>query len=735
MRDYCEEKKKVTDEIKQQVFAQNGLDNGLILDFIRAMNIARRNLVAYPRRHILVIESFQKVLNILHEYFKHSNHLALGVAKDILMWGTKALDRKNIVFQGFSRILFGHGIVSLTLLRGLTAGELMEFDYIISQTRNEVYRQGGVAVLLSRAKVRNIKVQLIDYGMFQAQDGLAPSREDNDDVSGYRFWQNFVKGLFGGTLDCELEPEALAAIVNSKYLDLVSNSDDGCDAGSCLNVTFDFGPLLFENDAVARLTKFMKSLSEELRKVFIDKFLNSLTDHMEVADDVLASLPYEIILDALEYHTNKEIYIPPIIFEILQTIKSASNNTSNEGMEELLKAYSKEELADKFRVIFKEDEFDKFVPLDYQKALEEVRNVDRSLSSEFSQIQQVEEAFNNQCITIHFARVLAHMISNYTNHAMPDSLLHSLKDQCCNLIRDGEFHIVSDIYESLRVSMGTSANNSNIPNNNVLKIFSEKDFVHEVLDTSGTWGKENLFYITELIKKIGHPFVEPLLDRLAEEQNRELRHYFLELLPGLGDAVRDSAIRRLNDHRWYVIRNLVIVLHNLNDPSVAGSLHSILEHPHPRVRDEVLRTLIKFNDPSAKRILLHEMESNDSRRCLKAINLAGMTRHREASPKLLEFLNLRGLDKHTFSLKKASVYALAEIGDPSVLPFVEAALKKRSFLFRQKARLLKTLIIDSLAMYPAPQAALILQNIATKGPRGLAEQASGVMNKLKGYSP
>jgi len=724
-------KEKVTDEIKQQVFTQNGLDNRLILDFIRAMNIARRNLVAYPRRHILVIESFQKVLNILQEYFQHSNHVTLGVAKDILMWGTKALDRKNIVFQGFSRILFGHGIVSLTLLRGLTAGELMEFDYIISQTRNEVYRQGGVAVLLSRAKVRNIKVQLIDYGMFQAQDGLA----HNDDVNGYRFWQSFVKGLFGGTLDCELEPEALAAIVNSKYFDLVSNSDDGCDAGSCLNVTFDFGPLLFENDAIARLTKFLKSLSEELRKLFIDKFLNSLTDHMEVADDVLASLPYEIILDALEYHTNKEIYIPPIIFEILQTIKSASNNTSKEGMEELLKTYSKEELADKFRVIFKEDEFDKFVPLDYQMALEEVKNVDRSLSSEFSQIQQVEEAFNNQSITIHFARVLAHMISNYTNHAIPDSLLHSLKDQSCNLIRDGEFHIVSDIYGSLRVSIGTSANNINIPNKDVLEIFSEKDFVHEVLDTSNTWGKENLFYITELIKKIGHPFIEPLLDRLAEEQNRQLRHYFLELLPGLGDAVKNSAIRRLNDPRWFVIRNLVIVLRNLNDPSVAGSLHSILEHPHPRVRDEVLRTLIKFNDPSAKRILLHEMESNDSNRRLKAITLAGMTRHREASPKLLEFLNLRGLDKHTFSLKKASVYALAEIGDPSVLPFVEAALKKRSFLFRQKARLLKTLIIDSLAMYPAPQAALILQNIATKGPRGLAEQASGVMNKLKGYSP
>ncbi len=144
-------------------------------------------------------------------------------AQDALLWGTKILDKKNIVFRGFAGILFGHGIVSLTSLKGLTSGELMEFDYIISQSRNEVYRQGGVVVLLSRAKVRNIKVQLIDYRMFQAQDGLAPSMEDNDDGKDVASGRVF-EGFFGGTLDSDLEPEALAALVDSKYLDLVSKT-------------------------------------------------------------------------------------------------------------------------------------------------------------------------------------------------------------------------------------------------------------------------------------------------------------------------------------------------------------------------------------------------------------------------------------------------------------------------------------------------------------------------------
>ncbi len=42
-----------------------------------------------------------------------------------------------------------------------------------------------------------------------------------------------------------------------------------------------------------------------------------------------------------------------------------------------------------------------------------MRNVDKPLSSELSQIKHVEEAFNNQSIAIHFAQVLAHMISDY----------------------------------------------------------------------------------------------------------------------------------------------------------------------------------------------------------------------------------------------------------------------------------------------------------------------------------
>jgi HEAT repeat protein len=145
----------------------------------------------------------------------------------------------------------------------------------------------------------------------------------------------------------------------------------------------------------------------------------------------------------------------------------------------------------------------------------------------------------------------------------------------------------------------------------------------------------------------------------------------------------------------------------------------------------VLQTLIKYDDPNAKQILLQEMDSEDLSRCLRAITLAGVAQNREASKKLIEFLRKRGLNKKTFPIKKAAVHALGEIGDPAVLPILASVLKTRSLLYRQKLHLLKIAIIESFAGYPVLEVTPILEDITSKGPRVLNSQTSMIMNRLR----
>ena len=120
-----------------------------LFSLIQTMNVACRNLSAYPPEHPAIVQSFEKVEQIFQDLLENSSHVTLGVAKDALMVGSKFLDRKNPVFRSFAQTLFEHGIVSFTLVKGLELQELMGFARIIVQKRSDLADQGGISTLLA----------------------------------------------------------------------------------------------------------------------------------------------------------------------------------------------------------------------------------------------------------------------------------------------------------------------------------------------------------------------------------------------------------------------------------------------------------------------------------------------------------------------------------------------------------------------------------------------------------
>ena len=384
---------------KDQGSFYDGLDIKVISGLIHAMNMAGSKLTAYPEGHPFIIESFQKVENILQGIFENRGQLVFGIAKNSVMVGLKILDQKNPIFQRFAGTLFEHGIVGLTLLRGLTSKELMDFDIIIAQKRNDIYQKGGVEALLSKAGIRHIQVKLIDYGMFQAQEDLDSDGKDGEDLQSLLFWESFVKGLFEGTLDPEgksskpwddIDAKTLAGMLNSKYLSQDAKTLGGLDFTLLTNMRRPaLGQLADNDESKERLFTFINSLNDDLRQCFLERFFNSLPDENDIADKILSGLPDEIILDALEKQTNQELYVPPNILKILQRLKKSPDNVDLEGVDGLLGEHSKDELAEKLNVIFKEDEGNRFVPLDYQKILQDVIVADDLSAPELSEVHQL----------------------------------------------------------------------------------------------------------------------------------------------------------------------------------------------------------------------------------------------------------------------------------------------------------------------------------------------------------
>lgn len=199
----------------------------------------------------------------------------------------------------------------------------------------------------------------------------------------------------------------------------------------------------------------------------------------------------------------------------------------------------------------------------------------------------------------------------------------------------------------------------------------------------------------------------------------------------MGTAARDAAILRLSDKRWYVVRNILVILRNLGDSSSVRYLYRLGNHPNPKVRQELTRTLVHFRDPEGDKLILRDMSSPDLEVCSNAIQLAGKCANPVIIKALLELLQKGGFSGQEFELKRLAINALADMGNVSVLPELERILKSKNFLHPVMLSRLKGEILKSLDRYPAASARKLLDPFAG-GSGELGRLAQDALKNLSG---
>src|SRR3989454_4301610 len=93
--------------------------------------------------------------------------------------------------------------------------------------------------------------------------------------------------------------------------------------------------------------------------------------------------------------------------------------------------------------------------------------------------------------------------------------------------------------------------------------------------------------------------VDSLLNGLAEEADWEIRKPFLGLLAARKKTAVPALLRRLSDPSWYLVRNILLVLGDIADPSTIPAIAAALKHAEPRVRRDAAAALGKIGGPPA----------------------------------------------------------------------------------------------------------------------------------------
>ena len=341
-------------------------------------------------------------------------------------------------------------------------------------------------------------------------------------------------------------------------------------------------------------------------------------------------------------------------------------------------------------------------------------------------MESLKKGLDSHSVDIQTAMIIPEILKSGLAGEDTEGLERNLMDLGTYFLEVGDFQALTNLHDQL---IGCEQSPPDIPHSplkKALTVFETPEFMDGVLKGVHTWGKEKYPHIEKLAKQIGNPLIDPILGYLAEEASLSIRRFYIDLLIKMGDGVRNAALSRLRDKRWYFVRNLILVLRHLDDPSILPALKKMRGHQHPRVREEVFKTLSYFQDPDAEQMLLEDLSSQEREVQRSAVQLAEDSRGPEVFNRLLELLNRGGIFGADFDLKIEIIRTLAKIGNPESLPHLERLLRSRNFLHRQSTNRLKAEAIGSLEFSPAKEAIPFLEKFS-----GDRELASGVSQTLK----
>jgi hypothetical protein len=103
----------------------------------------------------------------------------------------------------------------------------------------------------------------------------------------------------------------------------------------------------------------------------------------------------------------------------------------------------------------------------------------------------------------------------------------------------------------------------------------------------------NFTALDRLLPRLGPAAIEPVLDALAESESRTTRRGLLDRAGRIQSDIGPAVVKRLADPRWFVQRNMLVLLDALPRLPPEFSPEPYLAHADPRVRREAVKLQLK----------------------------------------------------------------------------------------------------------------------------------------------
>ncbi len=692
------------DEKKQEKLP---IDAKLLSDAVIELNISKRSVGLYPADHPITRESVEKAFDHLKRLFDIRGSITIGIAKDTLLIDEYALDRKNPVFKEFALGIHGKGIAAITFYSGLAMEELLAFHGIMTSRESPAGR--ALVELGERKGLVHIKLTPIDLSGLGFAEGRV--REDGSDVD---MWANYIAGLLDGTL---AEGDAEGVILNTLPTDIASFMNERDRSGHDHVETYDRVIAAYlkrrehpriRSELLSNFISLVDNLRPELKQQFLKRAFMHPSMEPGEAEGVMADLSREDLEKIIKVFGEQPTVVPESLRNLLDKLNMSKNDRDLFNRLPGEKAVLDDILIDEnILKLFGEDHFQAFVPGDYRHELELMLKGGR-----FQQVKMGEEAAKEcrpEIIEWKSYELLIEL--SEADLVTRDDYLRILGEitRIVNdLLETGRFAELTEIYNAV-YSHALAGRFRDEAASMLEYFFHSETFIKKMTAQIKIWGRLDREGVQRLVNVQKNYLIAPLFEALTEERDAAVRKFLLLVLIGLGRDAVVEAVRRLNDSRWYVVRNMIYIIREAEGIKYVQHIRRFARDENKRIRMEAVRTLIHLKAPDAMSYLKLCLKSDDADLRDPAVRLAGICRYREAVPYLLDLLNRRAVLGAEADFKISIIKALGEIGDPAAIASLVQICKSTSILHNPARERLKVEIFRSLSRYPRDELAPLLK--------------------------
>jgi HEAT repeat protein len=690
---------------------------------IRWLQIARKNLAAYPPGHPALTVAFEKANQQLQQFLGAGGQLRISVLRNALLWENEKIASTQA--QELAQALYRRDVAILQVDSSIEPRELESLLRVISLDTRRT-DETPLSELLASQGVTHAQLGMVNYESIRMTSQVSQDlAADEKTQLGWGTLLGSLRSARGAPGREEAAPDDVSAFEIAALIRRMFEEERARQTETPADPANLFEPAPL-SPTVARVTEALSSYASRLRSEEIRTAAQQVARLISLLPE---ELRHPVLLAAMKAFSSDE--------QASQELKALDATMAKESALDALMRSSPEpateprpaepapppappppareeprariagieELKRHLKAILEGEDVDRFNPdlSDVAPDRLAVRLPELSVSEGAApDLGDRPESLGEEPMLEGVVQSLAEMLDAPPLPGTAPTVLKRLEEAFRYFLSAGLFEHAAQLVDELKgkITDPRVATEVIVPIQESLERLASAETAATILERLEHLGDQSLDRVRQIALSLGAPAIRSFLMALGEEKDNSQRRRILDYLISLGPSIAPEARALLADQRWFVVRNMLYLLRSVGDRTSLPEVRRCVNNPDVRVRLEAIKTIYAFDTNVPRDLIWKTILDLDPKSAETAVMFAGAYGIMEAVDPILSILKKWDPIGLRRSLRLKAIQSLGELGDPSALEPLKRYFK--DWFFPVVAREERLAAFRSLEHYPEP---------------------------------